>query len=234
MKRLIDFTPAALLFDMDGTMIESERNLLECWRQAAYELQLMLDDSLWLSMVGLSDKVCRQMLHDRLAADEAEALTTRLGELYDRRVEAGLPLRPGVKRMLDRVAARSLPRAVVTSTHRWRTEQKLDRCGLARYFDTLVTGDEVRESKPAPEIYLLAAERLDVDPARCVVLEDSAAGVCAALAAGMTPIQVPDLVAPDTATRALGHRIVDSLDDAWVLIETALVPTLASRSGPQA
>lgn len=227
MSRPIDFTPAALLFDMDGTMIESERNLLECWRQAASELQLMLDDDLWLSMIGLSDKACRQMLHDRLAAQQAEALTVRLGELYDRRVEAGLPLRPGVERMLDRVEAAGLPRAVVTSTHRWRTEQKLDRCGLARYFSTLVTGDEVRESKPAPDIYLLAAERLDVDPACCVVLEDSIPGVRAALAAGMTPIQVPDLVMPDTAARALGHRIVDSLDDALELIEPVLLRSAA-------
>jgi beta-phosphoglucomutase-like phosphatase (HAD superfamily) len=115
-----------------------------------------------------------------------------------------------------------MPRAVVTSTHRWRTEQKLDRCGIARYFETRVTGDEVRESKPEPEIYLLAARRLDVEPARCVVLEDSVPGVRAALAAGMTPIQVPDLVKPDAASRALGHRIVASLDEARALIEPAL------------
>jgi HAD superfamily hydrolase (TIGR01509 family) len=224
MQRPIDFTPAAILFDMDGTMIESERSLLECWRQAAHELALPIEDGLWLSMVGLSDRVCRQMLHDRMHARQAEALTARLGELYTLRVEAGLPLRPGVVRILDWVASRRLPRAVVTSTHRWRTEQKLARCGLAHYFDTLVTGDEVRESKPAPEIYLLAAERLAVDPARCVVLEDSVPGVRAALAAGMAPIQVPDLVVPDAAARALGHRIVDSLDAALELIEPAFEP----------
>ncbi|MCF7222285.1 HAD family hydrolase [Marilutibacter chinensis] len=218
----IGFRPAAVLFDMDGLMIESERSLLECWRQAAAELRLALDDDLWLSMIGLSDKVCRQMLHDRLQADQAEALGARLGELYGQRVEAGLPLRPGTRRILDWIDGVGLPRAVVTSTHRWRTEQKLDRCGLQRYFETVVTGDEVRESKPAPDIYLLAAERLRVEPARCVVLEDSVPGVRAALAAGMTPIQVPDLVVPDAAVRALGHRIVASLDEARALIEPAL------------
>jgi HAD superfamily hydrolase (TIGR01509 family) len=224
MQRPIDFTPAAILFDMDGTMIESERSLLECWRQAAHELALPLEDGLWLSMVGLSDQACRRLLHERMHVHQAEALTARLGELYDLRVQAGLPLRPGVARILDWVSSRRLPRAVVTSTHRWRTEQKLARCGLAHYFDTLVTGDEVRDSKPAPEIYLLAAERLGVEPARCVVLEDSVPGVRAALAAGMAPIQVPDLVAPDDAARALGHRIVASLADALALIEPAFEP----------
>ncbi|AWV08569.1 HAD family hydrolase [Marilutibacter maris] len=218
----IGFRPAAVLFDMDGLMIESERTLLECWRQSAAELQLALDDALWLSMIGLSDKVCRQMLHDRLRTDQAEALTARLGALYGARVEAGLPLRPGTRRILDWVEGIGLARAVVTSTHRWRTEQKLERCDLQRYFVTVVTGDEVRESKPAPDIYLLAAARLGVEPARCVVLEDSVPGVRAALAAGMTPIQVPDLVAPDAAVRALGHRIVASLDEARALIAPAL------------
>lgn len=217
----IGFRPAAVLFDMDGLMIESERSLLECWRQAAAELDLALDDSLWLSMVGLSDGVCRQMLRERLGADQAEVLSARLGVLYGQRVEAGLPLRPGTRRMLDWVQALGLPRAVVTSTHRWRTGQKLARCGLQPYFDTVVTGDEVRESKPAPDIYLLAAQRLRVDPARCVVLEDSVPGVRAALAAGMTPIQVPDLVELDAHTRALGHRIVASLDQARALIAPA-------------
>jgi beta-phosphoglucomutase-like phosphatase (HAD superfamily) len=85
-----------------------------------------------------------------------------------------------------------------------------------------VTGSDVVHSKPAPDIYLLAAERLGVAPEHCVVLEDSVPGVRAALAAGMTPIQVPDLVVPDDTARALGHRIVDSLVQARTLIEPAL------------
>jgi beta-phosphoglucomutase-like phosphatase (HAD superfamily) len=110
---------------------------------------------------------------------------------------------------------------VVTSTRRERALQKLGRCGLLSHFDTVVTGSDVTNPKPAPDIYLLAAERLCVSPARCVVLEDSVPGVRAALAAGMTPIQVPDLVVPDETARALGHRIVDSLLHARELIAAA-------------
>lgn len=110
----------------------------------------------------------------------------------------------------------------MTSTRRERALQKLARCGLLPYFDAVVTGSDVAHPKPAPDIYLLAASTLGVGPGECVVLEDSAAGVRAALAAGMTPIQVPDLVHPDDSTRALGHRVVESLVHAHALIAATL------------
>jgi len=218
----IDFEPAAVLFDMDGLMIESEQALLVCWRQAARQLGFDLDDGLWFSMVGLHERACQDLLRERLAEAETEALIGHMSALYDVRVAAGLPLKPGIVELLTALGERGLPKAVVTSTPRVRAEPKLAHCGLAQYFATVVTGSDVRHPKPAPDIYLLAARTLRVDPRRCVVLEDSAPGVRAALAAGMTPIQIPDLVAPDVEVRALGHRIVDSLKHALALIEPAL------------
>ncbi|HEY4556080.1 MAG TPA: HAD family hydrolase, partial [Lysobacter sp.] len=94
--------------------------------------------------------------------------------------------------------------------------------GLLRHFDTVLTGSDIEHPKPAPDIYLLAARTLRVEPARCLVLEDSVPGVRAALAAGMDVVQVPDLVVPDHEALALGHRVVASLADAHRLIEQAL------------
>lgn len=222
MTRPVAFAPAAVLFDMDGLMIESERALLQCWREASQELGLELDDALWLSFVGLSDRVCHEMLRERLAETQVRALLDGLQVRYDAHVEAGLPLKAGVLELLALLEERGIPRAVGTSTRRPRALQKLELCGLLPHFDAVVTGSDVAQSKPAPDIYLLAAKELRVAPDRCIVLEDSAAGVRAALAAGMTPIQVPDLVVPDDSVRALGHRIVDSLLDARALIEPAL------------
>jgi HAD superfamily hydrolase (TIGR01509 family) len=219
----VPFTPAAVLFDMDGLMIESERALLQCWREASHALQLrQLDDALWLSFVGLSDRVCTELLRERLDEARVQALLQETQVRYDAHVEAGLPLKPGVLELLALLQSRGLPRAVVTSTRRDRALQKLTRCGLLSYFDAVVTGSDVAHPKPAPDIYLLAASTLSVAPGECVVLEDSAAGVRAALAAGMTPIQVPDLVHPDESTRALGHRVVDSLMHAQALIAAVL------------
>lgn len=100
--------------------------------------------------------------------------------------------------------------------------RKLAAADLLPYFDVVCTSSDVAAPKPAPDVYLLAASKLGVDPARCLVLEDSPTGVRAALAAGMTPIQVPDMLVPDDAARALGHRIVGSLGDAQRLLEARL------------
>lgn len=219
----VQFKPAAVLFDMDGLLIESEQALLQCWREAAQVLQLeALDDALWLSFVGLSDPACHELLRQRLDEEQLQALLRELQARYDAHVDAGIPLKEGVLELLALLDAHGMPRAVVTSTRRERALQKLARCGLLPRFDTIVTGSDVTHSKPAPDIYLLAAQRLDVPPARCIVLEDSVPGVRAALAAGMTTIQIPDLVAPDAATRALGHRIADSLVQARGLIAASL------------
>jgi HAD superfamily hydrolase (TIGR01509 family) len=218
----IPFEPAAVLFDMDGLLLDSERALLECWREASRRNAIEVEDAFWLSMVGLHDRVCDAMLVDRLGQADADALRKTCHGLYSERVEAGLPLKPGVRELVDLLEARDVPRAIATSTRRERALQKLEAVGLRARFATIVTGSDIEHPKPAPDIYLLAAERLGVAPPRCVVIEDSIPGVRAALAAGMTPIQVPDLVAPDADARALGHRIVESLAHARALFEPVL------------
>ena len=192
----LPFLPEAVIFDMDGLMIDSERVSLACWSQAARELALPFTDDFWLGMVGLGDRDCEQ----------------------------GLPLRPGIVEILQLLQAHGIPRAVATSTRQPRASRKLAATGLLAYFDHVVTSSDVAHPKPAPDIYLLAAQKLGKDPARCLALEDSPAGIRAAVGAGMTAIQVPDLVHPDADLRALGHRIVESLADAHAL----LLPLLQS------
>lgn len=213
----VPFAPEAILFDMDGLMIDSERAILECWRESARALSLPVEDALWMRMAGLHDADCDALLRQRMSARDALALRGECDRRYERRVADGLPLMPGVLEVLDDIAARGLLRAVVTSTRRERAERKLAACGLARYFELVITGSDVVAPKPSPEGYAQAARRLGARPERCVVFEDSSYGVRAALAAGMTPIQVPDLVPPDVETRALGHRIVASLREAYAI-----------------
>jgi len=219
----LPFLPEAVIFDMDGLMIDSERVSLACWSQAAQERSLPLSEDFWLGMVGLGDRDCEQRLLQHVDATEVAALFARCHALYEARTQQGLPLRPGIVELLQLLQAHAIPRAVATSTRQPRANRKLTAAGLLPYFDHVVTSDQVAHPKPAPDIYLLAARKLGKDPARCLALEDSPAGTRAALAAGMTAIQVPDLVHPDEALRALGHRIVDSLHDAHAL----LLPLLA-------
>jgi HAD superfamily hydrolase (TIGR01509 family) len=219
----LPFPPAAVFFDMDGLLIESERALLQCWREAALVLDMpQLDDALWLSFVGLSDQVCNKLLRERVTEAQLQALLLELQTRYDAQVDAGLPLKTGVRELLALLDQHRVPRAVVTSTQRERALRKLTRCELITHFHAVVTGSDVEHAKPAPDIYLLAAQRLGVPPSQCLVLEDSIPGVRAALAAGMTPIQIPDLVVPDQAARALGHRVMDSLVQARHAIASVL------------
>ncbi|WP_223620897.1 HAD family phosphatase [Lysobacter sp. ESA13C] len=218
----IDFVPDAVLFDMDGLMLDSERAMLETWRAAAVEESIEADDALWLSMVGMHDRASHAMLAERLGADTALRLRDAGDRLYDARVAVGLPLKSGLIDLLDLLDAHGIPKAVATSTRRERALAKLTSSGLIERFAVIVTGSDVEHAKPAPDIYLLAARQLGVDPRRCLVLEDSEPGVRAALAAGATPIQVPDLVPPRAELRGLGHRIADSLVQARTLLDRAL------------
>ncbi|GAB3047837.1 HAD-IA family hydrolase [Stenotrophomonas tumulicola] len=220
----LPYRPDAVIFDMDGLMIDSERVSIGCWNQAALELQVPLPEGFFLHMVGLGERDCRVLLQRHVdGAGRIDALFARCHQLYEERTQAGLPLRPGIIELLDLLQANGMPRAVATSTRQPRANRKLAASGLLPYFDAVVTSSDVQHPKPAPDIYLLAAQRLEQHPARCLALEDSPAGTRAALAAGMTVIQVPDLVHPDTAQRALGHRIVDSLHDARALLVPWLV-----------
>jgi len=215
----LPFLPQAVIFDMDGLMLDSERAIIGCLAQAAEELGVAIEPEYWLQMIGKGDAACRQLLAERLGEPMAAALLARCHALYDAVVEAGVPLRPGILELLDVLIERRVPRAVATSTRRPLALRKLAAADLLRRFDAVCTSSDVEHPKPAPDIYLLAASKLGVAPAQCLVLEDSPTGVRAALAAGMTPIQVPDLLAPDDEVRALGHRIVDSLVEAQRLLE---------------
>lgn len=214
----LPFLPDAVIFDMDGLMIDSERVSIACWTQAAHELALPLADDFWLRFVGLGDRDCERLLLQHIDAGQVAALFARCHDLYEARTQEGLPLRPGILDLLQLLHDHGIARAVATSTRQPRASRKLAAAGLLPFFEVVVTSSDVAHPKPAPDIYLLAAQKLGKDPARCLALEDSPAGIRAAVGAGMTAIQVPDLVHPDDDLRALGHRIVDSLADAHTLL----------------
>ena len=222
----LPFTPAAVIFDMDGLMLDSERAIIACLAEAARERGHDLPELLWLSMVGHSEAVCRHLLDEAVGEAERERILQHSHVLYDAVVAAGMPHRPGIIEMLDFLQVQGIPRAVATSTRRPLALKKLEAAGLLTRFDAICTSSDVEHPKPAPDIYLLAARSLGIEPSRCLVLEDSPTGVRAALAAGMYPIQIPDLLEPDDTVRALGHTILASLDDARVLLEQRLAAPL--------
>ena len=211
----------AVIFDMDGLLVDSERAILDCWRSVAAEQALPLDDELWLSMVGMHDAACTELLIRLLGPAKAERLSVDCKHRYELRVEQGLPLKDGAAELLDALSARGVPLAIATSTRRARALVKLARCGIDHHFSAVATSSDIAHPKPAADIYLLAASRLGVAPEACVALEDSELGVRAAAAAGMDVIQVPDLVPASALSRSLA-RVAASLHEAHAVLNSKL------------
>jgi len=164
------------------------------------------------------------VLKEMLGADfPVEKCRGRMRELYYADVgENGIPIKPGLKELVVFLKEKSLRFAVATSTARMLTIPKLQLTGLDSTFTTIVAGDEIKNGKPAPDIFLAAARALDAPPHKCVVLEDSSYGIRAAHAAGMIPIMVPDLAQPTEEVKTFAHAIVPSLHEAKDVISLLL------------
>jgi HAD superfamily hydrolase (TIGR01509 family) len=211
----------AVLFDMDGLMLDTERIYVLAQRDAATQLGYLPPEELLLSFVGRSGRECRELM--QVAAGDGfpmQKYDTLWPEIWRAHVEDnGIPVKEGLLEMLDWLEDADIPRGVVTSTYAADAEISLNAGGVQDEFEHVVTGDQVRHSKPHPEIYLLGAQRLGVEPARCIALEDSDAGVLSASAAGMRVIMVPDLRPPTSEAEAAAFAVLPSLTQALPLIQ---------------
>ena len=216
--------PVAVIFDMDGLMLDTESLGPQTWRDAAHTIGVDFDLRLLPSMIGRNYRDCREMLREHYGpAYPVEQLTAACLTSFDAIVaRQGIAQKPGLRELLDWLEQENVVRAVATSTRRDRAEAQLTQQGLLASFATLVGGNEVERGKPAPDIFLLAASRIDVEAANCVVLEDSEPGVRAALAAGMMPIMVPDLHGPSSSLLAREPLVLASLHE--VRAHLAMLP----------
>jgi HAD superfamily hydrolase (TIGR01509 family) len=207
--------PAAVIFDMDGLLLDTEPLAARAWTETAAALGVEFDAALTLAMVGRNWGDCVAMVRARYGADyPVDALLDRWHVTCDAIIaREGLRVKPGAVELIDWLERNGIPLAVATSTRRERAHAKLVDAALLSRFRDVVGGDEVARGKPEPDIYVEAARRLRVVAAECVVLEDSEPGVRAALAAGMTPIMVPDLHAPPADLIALELLVLPSLDE---------------------
>lgn len=212
----------AVLFDMDGLLLDSERPVRACTLAAALEIGQPLSDDGFAALIGQPGAATRAALLEHFgSAERLEVFFTNYRARMEVELARGLPLMTGVHEILDHLDALNLPAAVCTSTNAARARHHLERVGIWSRFQTLVGGDEVKRGKPAPDPYLETARRLTVNPAACVVLEDSHNGIRAAHAAGMMAVMVPDLLPCTEEIRALCHHVVVDLHQARELFHQA-------------
>jgi beta-phosphoglucomutase family hydrolase len=181
----------AVIFDMDGVLIDSGAHHRDAWRALLRELGHDLGEDFWRLTIGRpAEEAVGLLLGRRLERHEAAELAERKRAHYARLAARGLLAIPGAAAFVETLVGRQVPRAVATSASRRDVETLLAEVGLRRHFDVVVTAEDVRWGKPNPEVYLRAAEGLAVPPTDCLVFEDALVGVHAARNAGMRVIGV--------------------------------------------
>jgi HAD superfamily hydrolase (TIGR01509 family) len=205
----------AVIFDMDGTLLDTERVAQEAFFIACEELRVAPRLDLLQRCVGAAEPIARQVLQDGYGPSLDCAKFFEVWSRYFNSLSqvTPAPLKEGALALLDAVAQLGLPMAIATSSGTAHAVAKLQQAGLLERFRTIVGADQVQRPKPDPEVYLKVAGLLGVDPRACLAVEDSEYGVRAAHAAGMTVIQVPDLTEPTADLRALGHIVLASLKE---------------------
>lgn len=210
----------AVIFDMDGLMLDTERTSGEFQRRASEERGIPYQNLKPLIM-GRSTSEVRRIHLEKYGPDypfdEIRARTNQLWAQY--LLDHPVPVKPGLFPLLDFLDDCGIPRAVATSTSKASALPMLDKAGIAPRLDAFVFGDMVERSKPEPDIFLQAARLLGASPAGTMVLEDSPNGILAAHRAGMLPVMIPDLLEPDEELQKILFRRLDRLDQVIELIK---------------
>lgn len=202
------------VFDMDGLLLDSEKINREKWIETAKLLGYEMTYEQWFGLLGTNEESEKQYLYKLYGNDcpAEEFRSVRMKLIGEYAEEYGIPVKKGVKELLEFFKENGVPCVVATSSVRSRAENFLKRADILHYFDALTCGDEVKLGKPDPELFETAARKADVKPENCVVFEDSENGIIAAATAGMTPICIPDLQ-PPTETVKKAAIIANSLDE---------------------
>jgi HAD superfamily hydrolase (TIGR01509 family) len=186
----------AVIFDLDGVLVDSEQVWDAARRQLTEDSGGRWSESATQDMMGMSSTEWSRYMHQELGVkmppeEISAAVVKRMEDLY----REHLPLIPGARETVERVAAR-WPLGLASSANRPVIEVVLELSGLGDFFETTVSSEEVARGKPAPDVYLEAARRLRVDPARCAAVEDSSSGILSAHAAGMRIVAIPNRTFP--------------------------------------
>lgn len=203
----------AIIFDMDGILIDTESLVGECWMEIAEKNNIVGMMDVIHRCIGLNKNDTKQLVMDTYGPDFeydrfAQICSKRFKELV---AERGLPMKKGVREILTFLRDANIPIGLASSTKEETVRSQMTDLGLIDFFKEIVGGDAVEHSKPNPEIYLIACEKMGYAPADCMAVEDSPNGIRAASRAGMETVMVPDLVQPDEEMRRTADHIFEDL-----------------------
>lgn len=211
----------AVVFDMDGLLLDTEKLLVKFWVQAANEAGFPMTREQALDLRSLHRSFAVPYLKGLFGGefDYLKVRGRRMELMREYLAENPLELKKGAVELLGYLRERKIPAAVCTATDYGRAAEYLKRVGIFDYFSGIICASAVKKGKPEPDIYLYAAEKLGLEPGDCMALEDSPNGVRSAASAGFVTVMIPDLTQPDDELSAIIFKKADSLSDIISLLD---------------
>lgn len=219
MRNRMDYD--AVVFDMDGVIFDSERAVMQCWKELAEKYQIPDIEQAVLSCTGTTMKRTREIMLETYGADfPYDTYAKESSAIYHSRYDGGrLPMKPGVVELLTFLKEEGKKIALASSTRRQTVTNQLRDAGILDFFDQVICGDMVERSKPAPDIFLKACETLGVNPEHAYAIEDSYNGIRAAHAGKLHPIMVPDLLLETAEMQEKAEVVLPSLFEVISYLE---------------
>lgn len=211
----------AVIFDMDGVLIDTEKHYFSCWLQASKEAGFPFTEEQALSLRSCDAKAAEKRMKEIFGEEfDYYAIRERRRQLVKETLEiCGLEKKPGVEETLLYLREKGIKTAVATATPLDHAKEHLTQLGIMELFDSIVSAKEVEHGKPAPDVYLYACEQIGEKPEHCIAVEDSPNGILSAYRAGLKPVMVPDLTQPDEELGLLLFGCVNSLSGVCQIID---------------
>lgn len=216
----------AVIFDMDGIIFDTERLVLDCWVELgkAHGYEDGLEETFELC-IGTNKTRTKEIVYERLGNEfPYDEFSVEASSLFKKKTETdGIPIKKGVRETLETLKDMGVTLGLASSTRLAVVKEELDAAGLLHYFKVVMGGDQLKRSKPEPDIYRMTCDLLNVKPENCLAIEDSYNGIISAYRAGMAPVMIPDMLPPTPDMEEMSEIILNDMTELVPWMKKAIL-----------